>query len=54
MVSSISDDDSKFGSVPANVIPATRKGTEMDMAGVILGMVSRAGAYYNGESNVVQ
>ncbi|TLD34666.1 NAD(P)-binding protein [Venturia nashicola] len=48
MVAPISDDDSKVGSISANVIPATRKGTEMDMAGVILSLVSRAGAYYNG------
>lgn len=54
MVSSISEDDSKVGSVPASIISATRKGTELDMAGVVLGLVSRAGAYYNGESNVVQ
>lgn len=49
MTAPISDDDSKVGSISASVIPATRKGTEMDMAGVILGLVSRAGAYYNGE-----
>ncbi|KAE9971159.1 hypothetical protein EG328_005813 [Venturia inaequalis] len=48
MTAPISDDDSKVGSISASVIPATRKGTEMDMAGVILGLVSRAGAYYNG------
>ncbi|QDS74439.1 hypothetical protein FKW77_006277 [Venturia effusa] len=48
MVSPISEDGSKVGSIPATVIPATRKGTEIDMAGVILGLVSRAGAYYNG------
>lgn len=49
MVAPISDDDSKVGSIPASVIPAMRKGTELDMAGVVLGLVSRAGAYYNGE-----
>lgn len=47
----MTEDDTKVGSIPATVIPAMRKGAEMDMAGVILGMVSRAGAYYNGELN---
>jgi len=31
-----------------DMIPAGRKGSEEDMAGTILGLVSKAGAYYNG------
>jgi len=41
-------DSTKAGAVAASTIPATRTGSEMDMAGVILGLVGKAGAYYNG------
>ncbi|EXJ94514.1 hypothetical protein A1O1_02910 [Capronia coronata CBS 617.96] len=36
------------GTFSKNVIPATRSGDEQDMAGVILWLCSRAGAYING------
>ena len=39
------------GTWPRSMIPATRTGDEQDMAGVILWLCSRAGAYING--NVV-
>jgi hypothetical protein len=42
------EDGTKVGSIPASVNPATRTGSEMNMAGVVLGLVSRVGAYYNG------
>jgi hypothetical protein len=42
------EDGTKIGSIPASIIPATRTGSEVDMAGVVLGLVGRAGAYYNG------
>ena len=41
-------DATKEGTIDKNVIPATRQGSEKDMAGVILSLVSKAGAYYNG------
>jgi len=36
------------GTFPKDVVPATRTGDEQDMAGVILWLCSRAGAYING------
>ncbi|KAJ9501248.1 hypothetical protein H2202_003042 [Exophiala xenobiotica] len=36
------------GTFPKDVIPATRSGDDQDMAGVILWLCSRAGAYING------
>ena len=39
------------GAFPKEMVPATRTGDEQDMAGVILWLCSRAGAYING--NVV-
>ena len=36
------------GTFPKDVIPATRGGDEEDMAGVVLWLCSRAGAYTNG------
>ncbi|EXJ84458.1 hypothetical protein A1O3_05126 [Capronia epimyces CBS 606.96] len=36
------------GTFPKDIIPATRSGDEQDMAGVILWLCSRAGAYING------
>lgn len=36
------------GIFPSNLIPAERVGTEEDMAGAILFLASRAGAYLNG------
>jgi NAD(P)-dependent dehydrogenase (short-subunit alcohol dehydrogenase family) len=39
------------GTFPKKLVPATRTGDEQDMAGVILWLCSRAGAYING--NVV-
>lgn len=39
------------GAFPPNLIPAGRAGSEEDMAGAILYLASRAGAYCNG--NVV-
>ncbi len=39
------------GTFPKDTVPATRTGDEQDMAGVILWLCSRAGAYING--NVV-
>ncbi|KIW11970.1 hypothetical protein PV08_09244 [Exophiala spinifera] len=36
------------GTFPKEMIPATRSGDEQDMAGVILWLCSRAGAYING------
>jgi NAD(P)-dependent dehydrogenase (short-subunit alcohol dehydrogenase family) len=36
------------GTFPKDVIPATRSGDDLDMAGVILWLCSRAGAYING------
>jgi len=40
------------GSLPAEVVPAQRSGTEEDMAGAILFLMSRAGAYMNGNTLV--
>lgn len=36
------------GTFPKEIVPATRTGDEQDMAGVILWLCSRAGAYING------
>ncbi|KAF2396669.1 NAD(P)-binding protein [Trichodelitschia bisporula] len=41
-------DLTKEGSMPHTFIPVTRIGTESEMAGHILSLVSRAGAYTNG------
>jgi hypothetical protein len=40
-----SKDMSKPGSVSADMVPATRAGTEEDAGGALLFMCSRAGAY---------
>ena len=45
------EDPTKEGSFDRSYIPATRTGTEEDIAGVVLWLCSRAGAYVNG--NVV-
>ncbi|KAF2111441.1 hypothetical protein BDV96DRAFT_582163 [Lophiotrema nucula] len=42
------DDLTKLGSVAPEVIPLTRAGTEEDAGGALLFLVSRAGAYING------
>ncbi len=36
------------GSFPKNYIPATRGGTEEDMAGAVLYLASQAGGFLNG------
>jgi NAD(P)-dependent dehydrogenase (short-subunit alcohol dehydrogenase family) len=41
------------GKVDAKVIPAERTGTEEDVAGAVLYMAGRAGAYLNGSVIVV-
>lgn len=40
------------GSLPRDYIPATRSGNEEDMAGIVLWLCSRAGAYVNGNAVV--
>ncbi len=45
------DNPSQEGSFPKDYIPMSRSGTEEDIAGVVLWLCSRAGAYING--NVV-
>ena len=42
------EDGGKEGSVPADFIPATRAGREEDMAGTVLFLCSKAGAYLDG------
>ncbi|KAL3417085.1 short chain dehydrogenase reductase [Phlyctema vagabunda] len=41
-------DISVVGSMPWQAIPATRAGTEEDIAGAVLYLASRAGAFVNG------
>jgi len=40
------------GSMPSEIVPATRSGTEEDIQGAILFLTSRAGAYINGNTVV--
>jgi len=40
------------GALPAEVVPATRSGTPDDIAGAVLFLMSRAGAYINGNTLV--
>jgi len=46
-------DPTKDGAFDKNYIPATRIGSEEDMAGTALYLASRAGAYLNGLSLVI-
>jgi NAD(P)-dependent dehydrogenase (short-subunit alcohol dehydrogenase family) len=41
------------GKLPASFVPAERAGTEEDMAGAVLYMCSKAGAYLNGNVLIV-
>jgi NAD(P)-dependent dehydrogenase (short-subunit alcohol dehydrogenase family) len=41
-------DGTKEGAFPKNFIPLQKTGDEQDMAGTILYLASRAGAYLNG------
>lgn len=46
-------DPTKDGAFDQSYIPATRAGSEEDMAGTALYLASRAGAYLNGLSLVI-
>jgi NAD(P)-dependent dehydrogenase (short-subunit alcohol dehydrogenase family) len=43
----------ELGELPAEMVPLRRMGDEQDMAGAILYLSSRAGAYCNGASLTV-
>ncbi|KAL1306151.1 hypothetical protein AAFC00_004261 [Neodothiora populina] len=47
------DDPTKLGSFKKDYVPATRAGKDEDMAGTALYLASRAGAYLNGLSLVI-
>jgi len=40
------------GALPGEIVPATRSGTEQDIEGAVLFLMSRAGAYINGNTLV--